>query len=352
MKFANRFCNLSRSILSRLAFVIVLLGSGNVVALDVATVSGTTYKNCKILEIEADRIRVMHATGVTSIDFEDLPEQIRIKYRYDPVKAAETRRQRIEKEKKIAAAQEAAAQDAAAQVPKLKEHYQEPDRPPPLPSVSPTRRQVQIALSPLWDSKVQGGSETMQDLQRLFASHARPSAELNVEAELMMADGIRFLCPLRVAEQRLGVSGKISSKSVIACPGFPRSSISYHSYDGQFEGHYNRMYIVVDAADQLLSVELVDETPRQSASAQWDRTWFCYNFVNYRVKSAPRLEISHTIREFRRDMFRVDSALRDPGQRLNGRWQGQPRTVEVSRWYVPRPLVQLILYAVSKATGR
>ena len=338
-----------------LALLIVLLASQQVVALDITTLSGTTYKNCQILEVQPDRIRIMHSSGITGIDFNDLPEKLRNRYHYDPAKAADVRQQRVEKER-IAAETNArmaeAAKIAAAQQPTTNPNPAEKKQERPLPatvaapSSPPPRQELEkhpyiqverrppldqsssyrcISLAAFWDTKMQGGSETMRDLNRLFAPHAQPSADLNV-------------------------SGKISTKSLIACPGFPRDSISYHSYDGRFEGHYNRMYIVVDAADQLLSVELVDESPRQEPSMPWDNSWYCYNFVNYRVKSAARLQIAHTVEEVRHDVFRVDSAVRDPG--LKGQRNWHQRTVEISRWYVPRPFVQLILYCVSKAGVR
>lgn len=189
----------------------------------------------------------------------------------------------------------------------------------------------------------------MRDLQRLFSPHARPSPDLNWPNEVMMSDDIPYLCPLRLAESRLHVAGKMSSRTLIACPGFPRGSIFYRSYDGNFEGHYNRMYIVTDAADQLVSVELVDESPKQDWSIPWRNDWFCYNFVNYRVKAAPRLTISHEVQEIRPDVFQIDSGLRDPEVQGRGNWTH--RTLELSRWYVPRPFVQLILHCISKASG-
>jgi hypothetical protein len=359
------------------AVLVVLLLGGKVLALDITTLSGKTYKNCQILAVEADRLRIMHSTGVTSIEFDDLPEPIRKRYHYDPGKAAEVKTKRLEKdsiaaEAKAKVAEEAnltAAQQQAAvrkteqekqratqlksvptsassppEQPVAKKPILEAQRSPPV-SQSPNQRR--IALSSLWDSKVQGGSETMRDLQRLFAPHATASAELNSGSDLMLADGIPYLCSLQVVQKRLNVDYKISTKNLIACPGFPRDSIYYHSYDGHFEDRYNRMYIVVDAADQVLGLELVDESLKRDVQMQWDRNWFCYDFVNYRVKAAPRLMIAHEFKEIRHDVFQVDSGLYDPGMK-GGRARLTHHTLEISRWYVPRPFVQLILYCISR----
>ncbi|PZR77516.1 MAG: hypothetical protein DLM52_04300 [Chthoniobacterales bacterium] len=286
-----------------------------------------------------DRIRISHATGVTSIDFEDLPEDIRQRYHYDPASAVEERRKTAvaARDALIAAATGTPAQAVATAS----------ATPLPSPSNAPAPGPPRIVLGSLWDTKVQGASETMRDLHRLFSPHAKASPDINAGAQLMMADGIPYLCPLRVAEERLHVAGRVSSRTLIFCPGFPKGSIYFHSYDGNFEDRYNRMYIVVDSAEQLLSVQLVDESPDAGAHMRWDKNWFCYNFVNYRVKTVPRLEIAHELKEVQRDLFRVDSGLHDPGFTKPRR--AEPRTLEVSRWYVPRPFVQLILHCISKA---
>lgn len=68
--------------------------TNTVAALDITTASGRTYRDCKILEVQPDRIRIIHSTGVTTLDFEEVPESLRKEYRYDRVKAAEARQRR------------------------------------------------------------------------------------------------------------------------------------------------------------------------------------------------------------------------------------------------------------------
>jgi hypothetical protein len=361
-----------------LVLCLLLIVNSTLVALDISTLSGRAYKDCQVLEVQPDQIRIMHSTGITSIDFEDLPEAIQKRFHYDPVKGAEAREHRRVQEQITAetntrgpkAAQPQNAQQpgvlSSSSVETQKEQPSAFGAAPPLSSPAQTIEAThgsgaqrlrpnasvlprRIALAQLWNSKMQGGSETMQDLQRLFASQANPLAELVSGSELMLAEGMPYLCSLSTAEARLNVAGKISPRGAIACPGFPRNSIFFHSYDGQFEGRYNRMYIIVDAADQVLSVHLVDESPTEEPHMHWERSWHCYNFVNYRTKAEARLEIAHEVQEITHDVFRVDSGLRDPGVK-GGKHRKPipPRTLELSRWYVPRPFVQLILYCISR----
>ncbi len=323
------------------ALLLVIASAPLALALELRTLSGRSYQNCRVLEVRADCIRITHATGVTSIDFEDLPEEVRQRYHYDPAKGAEARQNNATIARNTPAPGEIISQSSA---PPLASPLSSPRPPPTAPTA---QAPPHIVLASLWDTKVQGASETMRDLQRLFAPQAKPSADLNAGTQLMMADGIPYLCPLRLAEERLHVAGRSSTRTLVSCPGFPKGSVYYHSYDGQFEGRYNRMYIVVDSAEQLLSVQLVDESPDAAGRMHWDKNWLCYNFVNYRVKTMPRLQIAHEVKEVRRDVFRVDSGLHDPG--LTKPRHTDPRTLEISRWYVPRPFVQLILHCISKA---
>jgi hypothetical protein len=369
----------AQAVATLLVGILLCLVNRSLVSADITTLTGRVYKNCQVLEVRPDQIRIMHSTGVTSIDFEDLPESVRKRYHYDSLKAAEARQQRQAKERTSAeteaaamrAAQPQATQQSAigsrSSLDKQKEQALAPsgaasasglsggafdaiggsDAQGSRPNVPIAPRR--IALAQLWNSNMRGGSDTMRDLQRLFASHANPSAQLTFGAELMLAEGIPYLCPHVVAERHLNVAGKISSRGSIACPGFPRDSIFFHSYDGQFEGRYNRMYIIVDAADQVLSLHLVDESPREEPHMHWEQSWHCYNFVNYRTKSESRLQIAHEIKEIAHDVFRVDSGLLDPGVKGGKRRKPIPsRTLELSRWYVPRPFVELILHCISR----
>jgi hypothetical protein len=54
---------------------------------DITTISGQEFKNCKITQVEPDGITVFYAKGVAKISFTNLPDECRTKYGYDPQKA-------------------------------------------------------------------------------------------------------------------------------------------------------------------------------------------------------------------------------------------------------------------------
>ncbi len=132
------------------------------------------------------------------------------------------------------------------------------------------------------------------------------------------------------AIQKLGLRGGIESEDRVVCPGFPRDSFSSYAFDGE----YNTLYLVTDCADQVASIELACENPTRSGSGG-STDWYCYNFINYRVKALARLRIRHEVGlESNGSLLRIESVLIDS--------KGRP--AEAVRWFLPRPLAELILF--------
>src|SRR5437016_637530 len=80
-------------------------------------------------------------------------------------------------------------------------------------------------------------------------------------------NGVRYLMDCNEAASVLGVRVNIASRVSLATPGFPRNTMFYIGYDGNFEGHFNRLYLVTDAANKVVSIQLVDEHPKVDAQA-------------------------------------------------------------------------------------
>src|SRR5437899_7985568 len=115
-----------------------------------------------------------------------------------------------------------------------------------------------------------------------------------------------------------------------------------HSTAGSFDGEYNRLYLVTDCADQVASIQLVCENPTRSGSGA-STDWYCYNFVNYRVKALPRLGISHQVGlENNGSLLRIESVLIDS--------KGRP--AEAVRWFLPKLRAELILFCISNSEHR
>jgi hypothetical protein len=247
--------------------------------------------------------------------------------------------------------------------------------PPPSTPAPPDNGSKGIMLEKGWDNPVQGGSRTMEDLGYAFAGAAEPNANLSPDSSIIIYPGISYLMPANATWSALHLQNKPLSKNPIACPGLPRGSLWYYAVDGQFEGHYNRMYVVVDRGDQVVSMQLVDEAPKTGPAFVPDRTEFStYNFINTRTKGKPDLRIEYHLSTlsgtgwvaFRAGAtggkqspqfgkaFRLDSTLIStdvPRSRTNHFGSGL-RPLEDVRWYVPKPMIELILYCIEKSSHK
>lgn len=94
----------------------ILVIASRLLADDLTTVSGKTYTNARVFSVEPDGITVMHEAGAAKVPFTDLPQEIQIKYGYDPQKALEYRNRAAEAQRKVAQAQAEIARAQAEQM--------------------------------------------------------------------------------------------------------------------------------------------------------------------------------------------------------------------------------------------
>lgn len=228
-----------------------------------------------------------------------------------------------------------------------------------------------LVLDRTWNSPIQGGSATMEDLGVLLSPFAKPSVITSPSPNLEIYEGVTYLMPYEEARKKLSLTPKIISKNRVGCPGFPRDSFSHYAFDGSFEGHFNKLYIVVDRADQVVAIQLVSESPKMdSINLPYKETsWHTYNFVNSRTKATKRLWIDHKQyfldrnqwTEYRStsskrpssdlSLVRIDSLLFNPDLTASGSRGNNWKALEAVRLYLPRPMMELILQVI-QTTGR
>lgn len=246
----------------------------------------------------------------------------------------------------------------------------EPPAPPPVvaqtpampapPGAPPAKPRRAIILAPRWNSPTQGGEMTRRDLAMLFGTLGKASEETAGDPAMMIFGDITFLLPLAEARKRLKLEGATSSEVKVATPGLPLGSFSAHFYQGVFEGGFNRLALITDGGEQVVSVLLVHDNPRARTGELTDVAGYhTYNFINHRVKGAKDLLIKHEAAATPAGLVVVESRLIDPTdpdlaapQSRTSTRTATPRTsrtgkvLEYSRWYVPRPVVNLILRCV------
>ena len=233
--------------------------------------------------------------------------------------------------------------------------------PPPAVVPAPPVDAKRIVLSPTWNSPVNRGEMTRKDLALLFGAAGSASESTAVHPSIMVYPDIPMLAPLAVAKKTLHLENVTATTTKVTCAGLPIDSLTSHAFNGIFPGGYSRLHLITDLADQVVSVLLVDENSRQRATGLTDSFGYhTYNFISARVKGNNELVVKHDIATTGAPpgVVLVDSLLIDandpedvPQSRSSTttRTKRKPttgRVMERSRWFVPQPLVSLILRCV------
>src|SRR6184192_3191777 len=127
--------------------------------------------------------------------------------------------------------------DAASEIPPIV-----PSKPDAVPSTTPGT-QLQVSLQPGYDSRMQGGDISMREMQLLLSSHCSEGVDLS-GGGTKIYNGVTYLMDSEQAATVLGLAHSVPSRVPVAAPGFPKNSTYYIGYDGAFEGHFNRLYLV------------------------------------------------------------------------------------------------------------
>lgn len=243
-----------------------------------------------------------------------------------------------------------------------------PTTPIPAPKPTPPPKVIEskgIALAANWASAPQTGDMTRKDLATLFGSQINSGGPATPEDSIIIYPELPYLTPLATARSLLHLEKTNPSRIKITTPGLPVASLTANAFTGIFPGGYTTLTLVTDSSEQVVSVHLTDSNPRQRTADITDTGGYhTYNFIAQREKSAGQLVIKHDIvREGApAGVVVVDSLLIDPNaadpnattsrttksSSKTGTTSRQPRTgkvLERSRWYVPKPLVNVILRA-------
>jgi hypothetical protein len=245
-------------------------------------------------------------------------------------------------------------------------HAQQPPQP-----TKPVSKGISLAGS--WDratAESRGGqSGKIDDLVALLSSYGTPEADTAAHPDVVVYEGpvmdgpgacrIMYLTPLVEAEKMLFTKGKGSiSGSKAVAPGFP-DGLFLHQYDVKVS-FYNRLTIITDGAkpqEQVVSLQFKNERENWHPMnfKEVPRDWHTYDYVNTRNRGQPRIKIHTRVNDMRKPghYIIVNIAFGDPvwpAMRVTPPdWrQINYRPNETSTWYVPEPLIKLILYSTSK----
>jgi len=230
--------------------------------------------------------------------------------------------------------------DAASEIPPIV-----PSKPAAVPSTTPGT-QLQVSLQPGYDSRMQGGDISMREMQLLLSSHCSEGVDLS-GAGTKIYNGVTYLMDSEQAATVLGLAHSVPSRVPVAAPGFPKNSTYYLGYDGAFEGHFNRLYLVTDTANKVVAIQLVDEHPKgrwKSAAALAAATWSTYNFINARMRASDTVRVQ-AVSKRQGNIILIDTQVYQrvrtrAGRKNVDRYEEQ----ENAKLFIPIPFARIILH--------
>jgi len=251
---------------------------------------------------------------------------------------------------------------------------QVPGKPNPAGGAKPAASAAAgIMLSRDWAGGVTmgagGQTAKLDDLRFLLSDYGTPSDDVGPHPEAVVYDGppmdpslgdncrITYLMPLDQAERLLMKDKGMASHAKAVAPGFP-DGLQVHTYDIKF-GHFNRLTIMTDMArpmPQVVSMQFKNERENWHALSfkRIERDWHTYDYINARNRAQPKINITQRVNDQRAKQHNIVINIAFGDSPKNGsEWiQVAYRPSETSVWYLPEPMIKLILYSLSKQLGR
>jgi hypothetical protein len=220
---------------------------------------------------------------------------------------------------------------------------------PQAPAAAPP--QITIALPAGWDTRMQGGDITMRELQSILSRYCSPGVDLS-GADSPLYNDVRYLMDANQAIRILNLPRSLPSHGQVITPGFPRSSLSFSTFDGMFEGQFNRLDLVTDAANKVVCIQMVDEHSRSSDLPDADDTWNTYNFIHSGLRASDTMKVA--IKSEREgDVIRIETRLFQHFRHRVGRSvTAHTEVKQKTKLLLPIPFARIILHCVQTGLSK
>ena len=214
--------------------------------------------------------------------------------------------------------------------------------------------QLQVSLQPGYDSRMQGGDIAMRELQLLLSPHCTEAVDLS-GAGTKIYSGVNYLMDSERAVAALGLAHVIPSRVPLATAGFPKNSMYYIGYDGAFEGHFNRLYLVTDVANKVVAIQLLDEHPKakwKSATSLAAASWSTYNFVNAKMRASDLMRVQ-AVATRQGGVVVIDTHMHQFVRKKVGRTNvDRYEEQENSKLFIPIPFARIILHCAQAGLSK
>jgi hypothetical protein len=257
-----------------------------------------------------------------------------------------------------------------------------PPKTTPAAPVSPTQKPFApvtgshtgegIVLNNAWQSHLAqaAGGQAMKiaDLRALLKDFGTAQADIAAHPEVTVYEGQRmdgnpgdncripYLMPLPQAEAALLKSRGITTATRAVAPGLP-DGLFIHTYDVR-AGIYNRLCIVTDGAKpdpQVVSILLKAEGVNYYPPIPFRkilRNWHTFDYINTENRGQGSVQIDTRVNDLLKEKHHIvvnttggqyPDLLPPPGIILKPA-KNSPK--ETTTWYVPAPLIRLMLYCL------
>ncbi len=243
----------------------------------------------------------------------------------------------------------------------------------PQPGAPPQSSGIVLSSRPagILDQASGGQTAKINDLQVLLTPYGVAELDTGPHGNSFAYDGppmdpskgahcrIPYLMPLDQAEAILLRGRGLVSETRAVAPGFP-DGLFINAYDVRVS-IYNRLYILTDGAQPvkqvvsvLLKAEGVHWYPPSPPFRKIERDWHTFDYMNARNRGNPRNVIDTRVNDLRQAgkfiIVNTTGGYRGPYIPPPGELVKSPpdSPKEASVWYVPEPMINLILYSISQ----
>ncbi len=165
-------------------------------------------------------------------------------------------------------------------------------------SPKPYIEEKSLKLRPGWDTDLKKGKVSTSEFRHVLSiGGCKAGLDFSADDTVELYPGIHYLdsaSKVREYLQRELKARPISGGNQINAAGFPSRSISSYDYSGDFEG-FGHFILVVDASDQVVGVQLLQNTPKSLMLDAHSNQWSVYNFLQSRKKGTKTYAIDYKV---------------------------------------------------------
>ncbi len=219
----------------------------------------------------------------------------------------------------------------------------------------------QLALAEDWQNSSGPDGQTVKgELNKLFGRFGRPQANIKAYPSLPIYKNITYLMPLEKAVEALGLKGAAPKIGEITTPGLPANSLKTRFYPRKFKDANDKMdfdgiTVVTDQSDQVVTLQFHKDYEGFSLEYRLIHEPFeYYDYLYGQKRKSAAAGVWHKLhsRDLAGQFVEEAENLVNPNPnalRLDSLYYLENLAVQTMvRWYIPRPLVDVILLSSSQ----